>query len=185
MIIFSYVKSRTLKKEVIMKNLLFLVFFSPLFGLAQPSSAQYLIEEVYKFEIVKEQDCYRVDSTFLFELFERAYEFDWYMPVKRNLDLYAPTLYGDYKFFLDEAYQRDDLVIGTGHFFDEKGAKKNFTLIFLLAETSDDHWKFLHFCVSEEPPVLQYIEEDNFNCVNGNHGIVPAGTKKGDTRSFY
>lgn len=149
-----------------MKKLVFLCFFVPLLLTAQTSLAQYKLDSI------------KIEPR------ERTNEFDWYMPVKRNLDYYGPMFFGDYKFFLNDTYQRDRFVMGTGHFFDEKGVKKYFTLIFILATTSNDKWQYIHGCLSAEMPDWVYIEEDFVICTNCYCGIISAGNNHGDTRSF-
>lgn len=161
------------------KIIVFLIFFNPLIGSAQPSSAQYLIEEVFKFEIVKERDYYRIDSSFLFELIERAYPNNWYTPIKRNLDIYAYQLLGSYKPFLSEAYERNNLAIGSGHFFDNQGKKKAFTIIFVLDETKKNY-SYIHFCQSKDDtkPVWQFIEISKLRCINARHSEIPIKKNK-------
>jgi hypothetical protein len=169
-----------------MKIILIALLLCPGFLLGQPASSQYLIEEVFKFEIVKEQDYYRIDSAFLFELMARAYPDNWYIPVKRNLDLYGPKVIKDYKLYLDDVYQKNNLVIGEGHFFDNLGNKISFKAIFVL-DKNESNWQFLHFCVSkdEQKPGWEFFSADQLRCVNGNHSIISAGESRGDTRSFY
>jgi hypothetical protein len=168
-----------------MKKLMFVFLLFPFFVSAQPSSTKYLVEKVFQAEIEKKAGIYEVDSNFLFELVSRAYPDDWYIPIKRNLNIYGPMVFGAYKFYLSETYQKDNLAIGYGYFFDKEGNKIAFSIIFVLDETKKNYY-YIHFCQSEDDkkPKWEYLAVDEVKC-SYSHSLISAGDKKGIKKSFY
>ncbi len=168
-----------------MKKILFIFLLCPLLLKAQPNSTTYLIENVFINEVDKIGNCYVVDSSFFYELVLRAYPNDWYIPIKRNLDIYGPRIFGDYKFFLTESYGENGLAVGNGHYFDEEGRRIAFSIIFVLDEKKEAYY-FIHFCQSknEKLPEWEYLDLDNIRC-DYSHSILSAGGKKNEKRKFY